>query len=89
MNWLPTDQAIRTRRAVRQFLSTPVPVATVRELLALASRAPSGNNIQPWRVHVVAGKVRDRLCQTILQALDRERRSHFKGEWNYYPVGFE
>src|SRR5690349_20493630 len=84
-DWLPTDEALRTRRSVRKFLPTPVPEATVRELLALAARAPSGSNIQPWTVHVAFGAVRDRLCNEILAALDRDGRDAHKREWNYYP----
>jgi len=86
MSWLPADEAIRTRRAARQFLPTAVPLATVKMLLAAASRAPSGSNIQPWRVHVCAGPVRDRLCSTILQAIERDGMTRYKREWNYYPA---
>ena len=43
---------------MRAFLPTPVARATVEELLTLASRSPSGSNIQPWKVHVVAGEKR-------------------------------
>ena len=58
---LNADEALRTRRSVRAFLPTPVPRATVEELLALASRSPSGSNIQPWKVRVVAGEARTLL----------------------------
>jgi nitroreductase len=46
---LPADEAIATRRSVRAFLPQPVDRAIVEELLALASRSPSGSNIQPGR----------------------------------------
>ena len=82
---LAADEAIATRRSVRAFLPTPVDRATVEELLALASRAPSGTNIQPWKVHVAAGAARDRLCHAILDALDRDGPAAYKREWNYYP----
>lgn len=82
----PADEAIRTRRSVRAFLPTPVDRARVEELLALASRAPSGTNIQPWKVHVVAGATRDRLVHAILDSLDREGQAAHKRDWNYYPV---
>jgi nitroreductase len=85
---LPADEAIATRRSVRAFLSTPVERTTVEALLALASRAPSGSNIQPWKVRVVAGEVRDRLCGAILAALDQEGAGAHKREWNYYPVNW-
>jgi nitroreductase len=85
---LSAEEAIRTRRSVRAFLPTPVPRATVESLLALAARSPSGSNIQPWKVRVVAGEARDRLCHAILEALDREGAAAFKREWNYYPVNW-
>ena len=85
---LPADEAIRTRRSVRAFLPTPVPRETVEELLALAARSPSGTNIQPWKVRVVAGDVRDRLSRAILEALDRDGYEGHKREWNYYPVNW-
>jgi len=84
-DWLPTDEALRTRRSVRQFLPALVSGSTVRELLALASRAPSGSNIQPWTVHVAMGATRERLCGAILEALDGDGRNRHKREWNYYP----
>ena len=85
---LSADEAIRTRRSIRAFLPTPVPRATVEELLALAARSPSGSNIQPWKVRVVAGEARDRLCNAILHALDHEDREAHQREWNYYPVNW-
>jgi nitroreductase len=85
---LSADEALRTRRSVRAFLPTPISRATVEELLALASRSPSGSNIQPWKVRVVAGESRDRLCRAILEALDKDGAAAHKREWNYYPVNW-
>ena len=85
---LPADEALLTRRSVRAFLPTPIPRETVEELLALASRSPSGSNIQPWKVRVVAGETRDKLCKAILDALERDGYEGHKREWNYYPVNW-
>ena len=85
---LPADEAIRTRRSVRAFLPTPVDRGIVEELLALAARAPSGTNIQPWKVRVVAGETRSRLSSAILASLDREGQAAHKRDWNYYPVNW-
>lgn len=60
------DEALRARKSVRAFRPDPVPLALVREILELASRAPSGTNIQPWKVHVVAGETRKRLEAEVL-----------------------
>ncbi|HEX8263155.1 MAG TPA: nitroreductase [Allosphingosinicella sp.] len=48
-------QAISSRRSVRAFLPRPVERSTIEEMLALAARAPSGGNLQPWHVDVLAG----------------------------------
>jgi nitroreductase len=80
------DEAITTRKSVRAFLPTPVERATVEQLLAVASRSPSGSNIQPWKIRVVAGEVRQQLTQAILDAISRDGHDKYQREWNYYPV---
>ena len=85
---LSADEALRTRRSVRAFLPQPVPRSEVEELLALASRSPSGSNIQPWKVHVFSGALKQRITGTILDALDRDGPGPYKREWNYYPVNW-
>ena len=49
--------AVRARRSIRAFLPKPIPEATIKEILTLAGRAPSGGNLQPWRVYALAGTV--------------------------------
>ena len=56
------EEAILSRRSLRAFKPDPVPRETVERTLAVAGRAPSGSNIQPWKVYVVAGEARDRLA---------------------------
>ncbi len=60
------DDALKTRKSARAFKPDPVPLALVSEILDLASRSPSGTNVQPWKVHVVAGEVRKRLEAEVL-----------------------
>jgi len=80
------DAAITSRRSVRGFLPTPIPDATVREILEVAARAPSGTNTQPWKVHVLTGAARERLGNAIKAAYDdpAERVQHTE-EYDYYP----
>ena len=47
--------AVAARRSVRGFLDQPVDLGLVQRLVALAGRAPSGGNLQPWHVDLVAG----------------------------------
>jgi LAO/AO transport system ATPase len=79
------DRAITTRRSVRRFLPDPVSRATIEEILAVASRAPSGTNTQPWHVHVLAGERKQRLSDAILRAHREEQDAHTE-EHPYYPA---
>lgn len=80
------EEAVSQRRSVRAFLDTPVPRETVERILALAARAPSGTNMQPWRVHVLTGAAKDRFSEAVLAAFDGPERH--TNEWAYYPKEF-
>ena len=60
---LSAPEAIVRRRATRQFdPDRPVPSETLAAILELATQAPSGYNLQPWRFVVVRErKNRERL----------------------------
>jgi nitroreductase len=74
--------AVASRYSCRAFLPTPVPLATVRDILDRAARAPSGGNLQPWLVHALAG---ERL--EAVRALIRPRFNELpRGEGAEYPV---
>ena len=48
--------AVARRSSIRSFLEESVSDDLLRELLSKASRAPSGGNLQPWRVFVLNGE---------------------------------
>ena len=48
--------AVAARVSIRAFKPDPVPGALVRDILEAAARAPSGGNLQPWRVYALAGE---------------------------------
>lgn len=81
------DDAVRSRKSVRRFLPVPVPATVVGHILEVASRAPSGNNVQPWRVYVLAGQARDRLCADIVEAAQEDPDRH-QPEYAYYPTSW-
>lgn len=62
------DEAMRNRRSVRGFLPDRIPEETLREVFELAQHAPSNCNIQPWRVFVASGDVRDTLSSRLVEA---------------------
>lgn len=80
------EEAILSRRSLRAFKADPVPRETVERILALASRAPSGTNIQPWNVYVVAGEARDRLAAAMHAEFMRHGEEGWKREYEYYPT---
>jgi nitroreductase len=80
------DAAITSRHSMRAFLPTPVPRAMVEAILQVASRAPSGTNIQPWQVHVLTGAGKERLSERICAAYsDPEALATHQHEYDYYP----
>ena len=77
-------RALLTRRSIRGFRPTPVPRATIEAILALAARAPSGTNCQPWKVYVCVGAVRDALSRELVAAHFADDGTHVE-EYAYYP----
>ena len=62
------QEAVASRHSIRAFLPTPVDGEIIRRVLTQAARAPSGGNLQPWHIDVLAG---DALAT--LKARMRER----------------
>ena len=74
------SQAVAQRISVRAFRPEPVPGALMREILEAAARAPSGGNLQPWRVHALAGAPLETL-----KARVRENPFGETPEYDVYP----
>jgi nitroreductase len=80
------EAAITTRRSVRRFRPDAVPREVVEDLLRLAARAPSGTNVQPWRVHVLLGAARQRLVDRLQAAYDDpDHEAVHVSDYDYYP----
>lgn len=78
-------QALTSRRSVRAFCpDKPVERRVVEQILELAARAPSGTNTQPWKLRVVAGAARDRLCERLMRAHEDDD-ADCEEEYHYYP----
>lgn len=76
-------EAIASRRSVRGFLPDPVPRAVIEAILTAAARAPSGSNIQPWKVRVTQGAEKARLSAALLAAHDAG--ATVARDYHYYP----
>ena len=82
---LTATEAVTSRRSIRAFTDEAVPQETLEEILANASRAASGTNIQPWHVIVVQGQAKDDLVHAVQAAFDAGESS---GDDIYYPAEF-
>lgn len=90
MSHVDVDAAIQSRRSVRAFTPQPVPPQTLRDILQVAARAPSGTNTQPWKVYVLQGASRDALVLKVCAAHDAlranpELAAQYREEYDYYP----
>ncbi len=84
---LDVYSALYQRKSTRAFLPDAVPRNVIERMLTAAARAPSGTNMQPWRVRVLTGAARQRLVDAVLSF-----RSAHPGVENwaypYYPASW-
>ena len=73
--------ALLGRISTRAFRPDPVPEPLVREILDVARFAPSGSNLQPWRIVAVSGDARRRMIAAARAALAEQPQ----GEAAEYP----
>lgn len=78
---MKVSEAVETRLTVRAFLPEEPPREMLERVLRRASRAPSGGNLQPWRVYVLTGDSLERL-----KARMQERISEGGNDGWEYPV---
>ena len=94
MKGLSVSEAIASRTSVRAFKSTPVPNEIIAEILSKAARAPSGSNIQPWKVYVTQGDTLNTICQQVCAAYDSiyedpTLAAKYIPQYDYYPKIWE
>lgn len=74
------SEAVAARTSIRNFLTDPVSDDLVGELLTKAARAPSGGNLQPWRVYVINGETRERFLEHLTAYQGKDG-----AEYDVYP----
>ncbi|MBA54483.1 MAG: oxidoreductase [Pseudomonadales bacterium] len=87
-------EAIKSRRSVRGYLDKEIPQETLESIFTLAQRAPSNCNIQPWKVYVASGalkdRIRDQMVEKVMQGVpfnsDYEYPDTFDGEYRKRQV---
>lgn len=80
-------EALQARVSIRVFKPDPIPEALVREIIDVARYAPSGGNLQPWKVIAVAGAARDAvvaLAKANLPGQEDDRPVYPANLWEPY-----
>lgn len=83
------DQAITSRQSIRAYLDKAVDPQTIKDILRVAARAPSGSNTQAWKVYVLTGQKREemiqRVCAAQIQIFQQpELATQYKESFPYY-----
>ncbi|MDA0979600.1 MAG: nitroreductase [Proteobacteria bacterium] len=75
------SEAVAARTSIRRFTDKHVETELLRDLLDRSARAPSGGNLQPWRVFVITS-------ETMPAFLDHMRAAEFQKQPEYpiYPA---
>ena len=81
---ISASEAILGRKSIRAFRDTAVDRAVVEDIILKSSRAPSGGNLQPWKVKVISGQVRDELVNTVAEKMASNPVGD-GSEYNVYP----
>ena len=79
---MKVSEAIASRKTIRAFKSDPVSRETIESILVAASRAPSGGNLQPWKVYVLLGEAREELIRRVAE----RRKTKALGEAPEYSI---
>ncbi|MDD4885119.1 nitroreductase [Sulfuricurvum sp.] len=77
-------EALKSRKSVRAFLSKAVEKEKIEMILNSAKHAPSGVNMQPWKVCVVSGKTKNDIETKIIDAFESGIKPNM--DYRYYPL---
>ena len=76
-------QLIKSRYSVRSFLDNDVGFEKLKSILDTANSAPSGGNIQPWKVYVLGNNSKNELITQALNNYDTGVQEDI--EYEIYP----
>jgi nitroreductase len=82
---MSVTEALQRRISLRVFKSDPIPEPLLREILSAASRAPSGGNLQPWKVIAVTGDERQAMTELAMRSLAASPEGE-QGDRPIYPA---
>jgi len=76
-------EAIEKRFSVRAFTKEVPDIETIKAILKTAGTAPSGGNIQPWKVYVLSENAKNELSKKTLYNFDNGVQEDI--EYDIYP----
>ena len=76
-------EGIEKRYSVRAFTDEVPSIEIIKEILQVANFAPSGGNIQPWKVYVLDQKSKSKLAEKALNNFDTGVQEEV--EYDIYP----
>ena len=76
-------EAIEKRFSVRAFTKEVPDIETIKAILKTAGTAPSGGNIQPWKVYVLTENAKNELSKKTLYNFDNGVQEDI--EYDIYP----
>jgi nitroreductase len=85
---LSVSDAVAQRRSVRAFTNAPVDTALIADVLHRATRAPSGGNLQPWRLYVLNGPTMARF-RALMETRMAENPVGETPEYAVYPANLK
>ena len=88
MTSLTVTQAMQQRSCVRAFTEQAVDKALLKDILEVAGNAPSGSNLQPWKVYAVTGDRKDALSQAVYSKAAEQPQGETP-DIRMYPKGIQ
>lgn len=82
---MTVTEAVLSRKSIRAFLKTPVPLPLIEQILVKASRAASGGNVQPWQIYVVAGESLRRFRDRMTVRMTESGEGDLPLDYHVYP----
>ncbi|MCF8218821.1 MAG: nitroreductase family protein [Bacteroidales bacterium] len=89
-------EVAQKRTSIRQFTEDPIPVEDLKELVRIGGMAPSVNNSQPWKFHVITKKqllneMADVVAKKIGSLPENESRisNHIKKQTEWFATFFK
>jgi len=78
-------EAVDSRLSCRAFLDKPVDPTVVRDLIARATRAASGGNLQPWHIYALSGAPLAEIKRQVASFIAGRDPRHDDAEYPIYP----